>query len=311
MSAFGVTQRVGIPTTIRADFGAGNDFVVIQNDVHVNSVMFGGAGNDTLIGGAEHDELWGDDLGNTQTGADSLSGADGNDILHGGKGDDTLEGGKGADFLDGGEGNDTVDYSKANRDLSDRHLHHPVRRAYYGSGGDAEGDQFVSIERAIGTDYNDYIRADYATYNVFLEGGKGDDNLLGGFGNDLLLGGEGSGPAERRRRVRSGRQQRRRGRHHLHHLLGRGVYRPRSASTSIGGDAEGDKFYSIEDVQGSINNDSLHGDQFRNVLDGSNGDDYLEGRGGADDDLSAASATTSCSVAPTATSWTAVPASTR
>src|SRR5699024_6523175 len=110
VTAFGLTQRVDTPTIIKAEFKAGNDTLVIQSDVTVDSNVSGGDGNDTLVGGARRDDLRGD------AGADTLTGSDGDDLLRGGIGNDTLDGGKGADLLDGGDGVDSVDYSKSNRD---------------------------------------------------------------------------------------------------------------------------------------------------------------------------------------------------
>jgi RTX calcium-binding nonapeptide repeat (4 copies) len=48
------------------------------------------------------------------------------------------------------------------------------------------------------------------------------------------------------------------------------------------GTAEGDTFFSIENLTGSVFNDSLTGNAYENVLSGLWGDDSLEGGGGAD-----------------------------
>ena len=66
--------------------GAGDDYLFAKD---IDSLLEGGAGNDTLIGG---------------TGNDILIGGAGDDILIGGLGDDILIGGLGDDILIGGEG---------------------------------------------------------------------------------------------------------------------------------------------------------------------------------------------------------------
>ena len=50
-----------------------------------------------------------------------------------------------------------------------------------GHGGDAEGDALSSVEKVIGSNYNDT-----------LTGSSGDDTFDGGIGNDTLAGGAGS-----------------------------------------------------------------------------------------------------------------------
>lgn len=266
VTAFGFTQRVDIPTIIKAEFKAGNDTLVIQRDVTVDSDVSGGDGNDTLVGGAGRDNLRGD------AGDDTLTGSDGDDTLRGGAGNDTLDGGKGADILDGGDGIDSVDYSRSNRDvmvgvsviLSDA--------AFHGSGGDAEGDTFISVENVTGTDFSDDIRASGALFNVFLEGGRGNDILIGGKGSDLLLGGEGADHL-------NGNE----GEDGTTYITSWGsVYVDLERVIQYGGDAQGDRLFNMEDVQGSVYGDTISGNSGNNVIDGSNGNDVLEGRGGQD-----------------------------
>jgi Ca2+-binding RTX toxin-like protein len=115
-----------------------------------------------------------------------------------------------------------------------------------------------------------------------IDGGDGNDSLIGGAGADTLLGGTGIDTI---------------------------VYNTSLISTVIidlttghgkGGDAEGDTFSGIENVQGSDladglsgsagantligldGNDTLRGRGSNDVLNGGSGDDYLEGGAGAD-----------------------------
>ena len=68
----------------------------------LDTVMHGGAGNDTLRGGVGNDVIYGDE------GDDKLHGGKGDDLLYGGAGDDQLDGNEGNDILDGGAGNDLL-----------------------------------------------------------------------------------------------------------------------------------------------------------------------------------------------------------
>jgi Ca2+-binding RTX toxin-like protein len=202
--------------------GGGNDILDGGRD---GDILYGQGGNDTIIGGSEQDYLDGgagidtvvyegssvgvtiDLAGGTASGGDAdgpvqivgrgttirhdiLAGFEnavgsffddhliGNgraNELSGGAGDDTLTGGGGADSLEGGGGSDTADYADAGRgvriDLS---------------GGQTEGDTYVSIENAAGSGFNDELTGNAAA-NI-LTGQGGNDRLDGGRGDDTLLG---------------------------------------------------------------------------------------------------------------------------
>ena len=115
------------------------------------------------ITGSDHrDLLTGDDRVNI------LKGGAGNDVLRGGKSDDTLEGGPGADTLDGGhtrmsatdasdEYTDTASYAGALAGVT------VDIDAGAGTGGDAMGDTFTSIEQYMGSANDDlFIASEYA-----------------------------------------------------------------------------------------------------------------------------------------------------
>ncbi|MEP3888988.1 MAG: NF038122 family metalloprotease [Hellea sp.] len=153
------------------DGAGGNDFV---NGDAGNDTLFGGDGNDTLNGGE---------------GGDTLTGGQGGDLLNGGAGDDMLIGGDGGDGLNGGDGFDTVDYRGAAAGVT-------LDVDAGGTGGEADGDSFSSVERfylsdfddtAIGSDENDIIFGKDGDDIIFGE--IGDDVLDGGDGNDILRGG--------------------------------------------------------------------------------------------------------------------------
>ncbi len=271
------------------DGGAGSDTAAYRSSAAAVTVNLatgsgsgGDAGGDTLstienLEGSGHDDtLTGDESGNRLAGldgADSLIGGSGDDTLEGGDGADVLTGGAGADALDGGAGSDTAAYRSSAAAVT-------VNLATGdASGGDAEGDTFVSIENLEGSDHDDTLTGDDAANALLggagadsLEGGDGNDVLTGGAGADSLDGGAGSDTA---------------------------AYRGSDAAVTVnlatgdasGGDAERDTLVNIEHLEGSDHDDILTGDDATNSLlggagndrlEGGNGNDFLEGGAGAD-----------------------------
>jgi hypothetical protein len=93
----------------RFDLGAGNDVLLVDEDVKAGITADGGKGDDILIGGGGDDTLRGgkgNDIVLGRGGDDTLHGGRGADRLFGGDGADTLRGGRGRDHLDGGRGRD-------------------------------------------------------------------------------------------------------------------------------------------------------------------------------------------------------------
>lgn len=260
-------------------------------DLGVPTRNTGIAGGDTymsieaLIGSAYGDDLRGNSGANRilgGLGSDWLMGQAGNDSLFGGDGNDNLIGGSGADLLDGGAGTDRAHYSDATGPvLAD--LLQPSRNTGY-----AAGDHFVSIEGIRGSAWSDEFWGD--DQGNTLDGYGGNDSLFGRAGadvligrggadllygmndNDVLYGGSGSDTL----------------------VGGNGVDTAHYGDSFAGlvadlfdpgrntGHAAGDQYFEIENLQGSIANDTLGGDGSGNTITGGKGDDLLIGRGGAD-----------------------------
>jgi Ca2+-binding RTX toxin-like protein len=238
------------------DFLAGND---------IGNVISGGDGNDTISGvGGDH----------TQVGAagnDSLFGGNGNDTLNGGDGSDLLLGGAGNDTLDGGAGTDTASYADA---ASGVFVDMRISGVPLNTGG-AGVDTLISIERLVGSNYNDMLtgngsgnvmsggagndQLNGATGNDVLVGADGNDTLIGGAGNDTLNGGSGTDTAS-----------------YGDATSGVTVDLGVSSAQNTGGSGT-DTLISIERLIGSDYGDTLTGNGSGNVISGGSGDDTIDG----------------------------------
>jgi Ca2+-binding RTX toxin-like protein len=156
---------------------AGDDlYILVDNDTIIE---LAGAGRDTVR--AAIDYVLTDNVEVLLLTGEARSGG-GNDQdneIHGNALDNTLEGGAGADLLDGGDGLDIASYAGSaaavNVDLG----------AGVGHGGDAAGDQFVSIEGLSGSAFDDVLVGDDKAN--LLNGGAGHDILAGGKGDDTYV----------------------------------------------------------------------------------------------------------------------------
>ncbi|MBV5340237.1 MAG: hypothetical protein J0665_11885 [Deltaproteobacteria bacterium] len=239
--------------------GSGNDTLTGDNGANI---LNGGGGNNTLVGGFGNDTLI------AAGGNDSLNGGAGNDTLNGGEGNNVFIGGTGGDILNGGTGTgvDTADYSSAVG---------PVIVSFTAIGGvtqsgDAAGDTYNNIENLTGSNFDDLLIGN-GTDNV-LNGGKGDDTLEGMGGYDSLVGGDGNDTASYAHEGADGV---------VASLTVSGDFKQGAVPVSSG-NAEGDTYDSIENLEGSAFNDKLIGNELVNILFGGDGDDVLQGMAGAD-----------------------------
>ena len=92
---------------------------------------------------------------------------------------------------------------------------------------------------------------------------RGDDYIVGGSGADALHGGPGSDTAS-------------------YNNSTAGIMASLSYGVGAGGDAEGDTYASIENLEGSPHADALVGNDGSNSLYGFSGDDFLDGGDGDD-----------------------------
>ncbi len=259
--------------------GAGNDILhgVGSRDKLEGSsgldTLYGGDGDDSLLGGTGGDSLYG------EQDSDVLMGGVATDLLSGGSGDDTLDGGAGGDVLDGGPGDaDVASYVLSNAGVT-VHLHSPSPGGFVtgASGGHALNDSLKDVENLIGSTYGDALSGDDgANYldggagDDFLDGRGGDDTLLGGGGFDTLDGGAGTDL--------------------LSYAESTAVWVNLGAAEDAGGynlggaggNAQGDRFRNVENLQGSDYDDILIGDQDANLLIGGAGADTLIGNDGTD-----------------------------
>lgn len=263
VGSLGADQMIGGANFDTVDYSS-QTLVGVSVNLDLNSATGGLAQGDTfqgierIIGTDFADTIIGNSADNTLEGglgADDLQGLVGDDTLRGGDGDDELTGGEGADLMEGGSGTDTLNYLDADGAVAIN------LAANTASGSYAQGDTFTSVENVTGTNFTDTLIGD--TGDNVLDGRSANDSLTGGAGADTLLGGDGVDTA-------------------FFTASTSAVTVDLEAGTGSGGDAQGDSYTDIENVQGSANNDVLRGTDGVNSILGLAGDDTIEGRNGGD-----------------------------
>ena len=177
---------------------------------------------------------------------DTLIGNTAANRLIGANGDDTLMGGAGADILVGANGHDTASYAKAAGAVTASLIDAASNT------GEAAGDTYFTVENIIGSAFADTLTGDH--FHNVLTGGAGADALDGDMGIDTAS----------------------------YATATAGLVVSLATGGTRTGDAAGDTFISIEDLEGSKFNDTLVGDAGNNVLTGNGGADILRGGAGID-----------------------------
>jgi Ca2+-binding RTX toxin-like protein len=218
----------------------------------------------------------------TSEGHDNVSGGGGDDRILTYSGNDTLTGGDGSDLLVGSFGNDVYFVDAADTIREDRDEGVDTVHAQMDTKLGANLENLVLLAGALngdGNELNNQITGNEAANT--LNGGKGNDWLIGNDGNDILNGGANDD------RLTGGQ-----GADQLYGADGNdtasyissrsGVTANIAKSAGNKGDAAGDIYSSIENLQGSNFADKLVGDAFANILQGEKGDDILTGGKGKD-----------------------------
>lgn len=244
---------------------------VITGDA-ANNRLVGNGGNDTLRGMGGDDKLFGG------PGDDILEGGTGADQLYGSYDDDILNGGAGGDHMVGGAGNDTyhVDTTADSiLELADEGYDTVIVAATL-----AAHTLTFNTEALISLSTENFLGEGNALRNS-LTGGSGNDKLLGwgdndrlrgGLGDDTLEGGEGADSMD------GGKGNDKAS--YAQSSAGVDVRLLRAVQT--GGEAQGDQLWSIENLTGSSQGDTLHGNDLANEIYGGGGADILRGLNGND-----------------------------
>ncbi len=173
-----------LATLIAEDFvgGEGEDTVDYSDSTtRVKVDLETETGTDGFAAGDTFDSIENIRGANLSTSGDFIYGDGGVNFIEGLGGRDILEGGAGADIIDGGEKEDYARYTR-----SDAAVDIDLTRTTQ-IGGDAEGDELISIENVTGSAFNDKISGD--EFRNTLRGENGNDDLFGGGHSDILYGG--------------------------------------------------------------------------------------------------------------------------
>ena len=238
---------------------SGDTFGSIQHVIGsaFDDVIRGSFGANSLFGGDDYDVLFG---------------RAGDDMLFGQDGDDELEGGAGADVLNGGAGLNIASYELSGAVIAD------LVQTFMNT-GDAAGDTYISIQHLTGGAFGDELWGSFGDNqlegkagNDFLRGRAGNDTLQGGDGNDQLDGGAGADVIDGDTGINTA--------NYLSSTVGLTIDLSNPLNNT--GDASGDIYFSIQNIQGTFQDDDITGDAQNNFIIGSTGNDILFGLAGDD-----------------------------
>ncbi|WP_417525599.1 CHRD domain-containing protein [Marinovum sp.] len=221
-----------------ASYASAPGAVVVDLAITSGGSTSGAAGSDHLgsdiegiIGSAFDDMLYGDENANR---------------LEGGGGFDVFRGRGGNDTFDGGAGNDLANYSQATAAVT------VDLDAGSASGGDGN-DLLISIEQAVGTNFDDILSGSTGDDSFF--GLDGNDTIEGRGGNDVIYAGNGFNDV----------------------FGGAG-----NDSIQGGADSETLRGSTSTDASGTVDQDSIEAGGGADAIYGSNGNDTLRGQDGND-----------------------------
>jgi Ca2+-binding RTX toxin-like protein len=210
----------------------------------------GGNGNDAIDGGGGNDNIRG---GN---GNDTIKGGNGNDTIRGGLGDDNIDGGKGNDTIRGGTGNDSLSGGDGNDLL-------------FGFAGSDTLDGSTGIDTVDYSELNSGITL--GATGIVTKASGGIDRLIkvetiiadAGFASSNTFdasGATGSGRIDVNLSANSA-------------VVETGVTTPGNLAFTV---------QNFNNVNGTVNNDTIIGNAAANIINGNSGNDTLNGGDGKD-----------------------------
>jgi Ca2+-binding RTX toxin-like protein len=259
----GIDSLTGIENIIGSAFddtltGDANNNI-LEGGLGINSLN-GGAGTDTAsyvraatavtvslaVTAAQNTGGAGTD---TLTAFENLIGSNFADRLTGNAANNIIEGGLGNDLINGGTGTDTASYAGASIGVSVNLATTALQNTGLGAGSDT----LASIENLLGSQFNDILTG--STGNNELEGGNGNDVINGAAGTDTVSYASATKAVKVSLALTTAQN-----------TLGAGI----------------DTLSNLENLTGSIFNDTLTGNAAANILNGGFGADTMIG--GANND---------------------------
>ena len=146
------------------------------------NIINGGLGSDTIDAGGTSTNI---SAGTLNTGNDSVNGGESADRIFLHNGSQVYVAGVSGDTINGGNGSDTLDFSKVSGAVT-------ADMSLGTFSGTAGGGSMISIEKLVGTDYNDTFTA---VGGGTVSAGNGADTIFSatsGSGKDFLIGGQGA-----------------------------------------------------------------------------------------------------------------------